>query len=207
MKQALIAGTFVIGGILLALAMLLFLQPIDFSGGTSSASDGTSAAPKVPKNTQQAVNEILESEEIEHFIYLDSCRKYVMKDLLEAADLFEKNKEELRPRALSTIQEAGRKLEKLLMELEEEGRAKDYTLVLEGNLSNEWAEEYERDNTWAYRMSYERALVVYKAWLKDKIDLRKHDIELVITGGGYYGLCPTKNLKAKRFSVQLIPKP
>lgn len=200
MKQALIAGTFVIGGVLLALAMLLFLQPIDFS-------DSETPERKAPEKRQGGLsNEILEPEKIEHFVYLDSCGKYVMEDFMAAADLFEKNKEELRPRALSTIQEAGKNLVECLEQLEEEGGADDYTLVLEGNLSNEWTDEFERNNTWAYRLSYERALIVYKAWLKDEIDLRKYGIELIITGSGYYGLCPTNTLKAKRFSVQLIPK-
>lgn len=200
MKQALIAGTVVIGGILVGLLMLLFLRPDDFSIEPNPAS-------RTIQNKQQAaVNEILEREEIEHFTYLDSCDKYIMEDFLEAAELFEKNKEELRPGARSTIHEVGKKLTDLLTKLEKDGRAEEFTLVLEGNLCNEWEEDYERNNTWAYRLSYERALVVYKTWLKEEIDLRKHAIELIISGGGYYGLRPTKDLKAKRFSVQLIPK-
>lgn len=199
MRQALIAGAFVIGGILLVMAMLLFLQPVDLI--TSDKPVRKTAT----TNTSGAANELLEPEEIEHFMYLDSCGKYVMADFVEAADLFEENKEDLRPRASTVIYEAGKKLTLVLKQLEDEGRLGDFTLVLEGNLTNEWTEDFERNNTWAYRLSYERALIVYKAWLKEEIDLRNYDIELVISGGGYYGLCPIKDEEAKRFSVQLIP--
>lgn len=199
MRQALIAGAFVIGGILLVMAMLLFLQPVEFPTNDKLVKKEATA------NTSGAADELLETEEIEHFMYLDSCGKYVMTDFVEAADLFEENKEDLRPRASTVIYEAGKKLTSVLKQLEDEGRLDDFTLVLEGNLTNEWTEDFERNNTWAYRLSYERALIVYKAWLKEEIDLRNYDIELVISGGGYYGLCPTKNREAKRFSVQLIP--
>lgn len=199
MRQALIAGVFVIGGILLVMAMLLFLQPVDFTKNNNLAK-GIAAG-----NTNGAANELLEPEKIEHFMYMDSCEKYVMEDFVKADDLFEKNKEDLKPRASTVIYEAGKKLTLLLKQLEEEGRLGDFTLVLEGNLANEWTEDFERNNTWAYRLSYERALIVYKAWLKEEIDLRNYDIELVISGGGYYGLCPIKDEEAKRFSVQLIP--
>lgn len=200
MKQALIAGAFVIGGILFVLALLLFLQPIGFSSNESASQK---ASPDEPNSSE---NDMLPRKKIEYFVYNDSCKKYVMEDFVNATDLFEKNKDELRPQALSIIRAAGKKLVRLLDRLEEERIAENYILVLEGNLNNEWAEEFERNNTWAYRLSYERALTVYKVWLESQIDLRKYSTELIITGGGYYGLCPTKNKKVKRFSVQLIPK-
>lgn len=205
MKQAFIAGTFVIGGLLLVLAILLFFQPIDWSASISDQGNRPPEDKKSAPSGRVGNTEMIEAEEIEHFIFLDSCGKYVMEDFMDT-DIFEKNKEDLRPGATAVIQQAGKKLTTVLEGLEEEARSKHYVLVLEGNLLNEWSEEFERNNTWAYRLSYERALVVYKAWLKEEIDLRKYGTELVITGGGYYGLCPTKDLQSRRFSVQLIPK-
>lgn len=204
MKQALIAGTFVIGSILLVLAVLLFFRPTDWP----AAENRDNQTQKGKFNSTRSVSgnsELIEPEEIEHFVYLDSCEKYVMKDFMDT-DIFEKNKQDLRQGALTTIREAGEKIANLLEDLENEGRSQRYILVLEGNLMNEWTDNFERNNTWAYRLSYERALVIYKEWLKEQIDLRRYRTELIITGGGYYGLCPTKDLKATRFSVQLIPK-
>jgi len=196
MKAAFIASILVIVGMILFIGILLFGNNNHIHGSKKDTSIAT----------------VLEEDEVtdpqlsfKEFEYLDSCRKYVLKDFLNI-DIFENNKADLKTGLTKQTIQAGKKLESVLIGLKEQKKEDHYILVLEGNLANEWAAEFDRNNTWAYRVSYDRALAVYKLWLQNDINIRKYNIETIITGSGYYGLCPIKNKSVKRFSVQLIPK-
>jgi len=194
MKAAFIASLILMVGIILFIGLLLFEK-----------TDLHFKNPKIDSSAMEISEENDSQISMSNFKYLDSCRKYLLKDFLKE-DIFEKNKTDLKANSVSGVIQAGKKLEAFLSQLEEKHRTDGYILVLEGNLVNEWAPEFDRNNTWSYRTSYDRALSVYKLWLKNDINIRKYAIETVITGGGYYGLCPIKNKDSKRFSVQLIPK-
>jgi len=196
MKAAFIASILVIVGMILFIGILLFGN----NNRLHSSKKNTSAAMVLEEDD-------LTDPEIsfDKFEYLDSCRKYLLKDFLDI-DIFENNKADLKTGLTKQTIQAGKKLESVLIALKEQKKEEKYILVLEGNLANEWAAEFDRNNTWAYRVSYDRAVAVYKLWLQNDVNIRKYNIETIITGSGYYGLCPIKNKSSKRFSVQLIPK-
>lgn len=196
MKTAFVASLIAIVGIILFIAILLFGNPIK----KYNLKTDTSISKEINKENERDAKPLLKD-----FQYLDSCNKYVLKDFLNQ-DIFENNKPDLKANTIAATIEAGKKLEKFLVQLEKEQKENEYTLILEGNLVNEWAPDFDRNNTWAYRTSYDRALAVYKLWLQNGINIRKYKIETIISGDGYYGLCPIKDKKSKRFSVQLIPR-
>jgi|GEM_PF-1808364 len=194
MRSALIATFIVTAGILLLMGILLFGRT------TASRSDTNEVAGEKRELQQGAVAELAGD-----FEYLENCAKYVMKDF-QTRDIFEKNKDVMPQNALSMAIGAGRKLEKHLKQLDESDQLAGYTLVLEGNLNNEWEPRFDRNNTWAYQLSFSRALAVYKLWLKNGINIRQYPVEIIFSGGGYYGLCPQKDAASRRFSVQLIQR-
>lgn len=190
MRSAFIATLIVTAGILLLIGFLL--------SGQVQSGDMDS-----PESLKDGGGKAKEAALTADFEYLKECRKYVMKDFL-ARDIFEKNKDKLQANAVPMVIATGHKLEKLLEEMAEADLLSEYALVLEGNLNNEWESRFDRNNTWAYQLSYNRALAVYKLWLKNGINIRKYPVETLVTGGGYYGLCPQKSPDSRRFSVQLI---
>lgn len=193
MRSAFIATFIVTAGILLLMAVLLARHSVSPGPASETTPKKAEAIPGGSKLNPD-------------FVYMEDCRKHVLKDF-QARDIFEKNKDKIIENAIPMVVAAGRKLETNLKKLDESDQLQDYVLVLEGNLNNEWEPRFDRNNTWAYQLSYNRALAVYKLWLKNNINLRQYPIETLFSGGGYYGLCPQKDADSRRFSVQLIQRP
>ncbi len=141
------------------------------------------------------------------FEYLPECRKYVMKELT-GVEIFEPGEtvirnEELKQKALS----AGRQLEQFLAGLMEDEQSISYLLVIEGNMANTWDRQYSSDNAYGYRTSYQRALALYELWQQNGIDFRRYNVEVMLCGSGFSGLCRADDEENnKRFSIQIIPK-
>ena len=140
------------------------------------------------------------------FYYLETCKKFVAKDLM-GEEIFEPEKTEILPAYISTTIRIGKKLESFLDELQNQNPDFSYLLVIEGNMANTWNQRYDKNSPYAYKASYERALAVYNLWLKNNIDFRKKNVEVLISGSGFHGLCrePVEE-NNKRFSIQIIPK-
>lgn len=58
-----------------------------------------------------------------------------------------------------------------------------------------------------YRLSYNRALALYRRWLSQGIDLRKFNTEVIIAWSGFSGINRDKKVEEnnKRFIIQIIP--
>lgn len=141
------------------------------------------------------------------FQYLPDCRKYLVKDLMgvEIFDPGETNikNEDLKSKAI----EAGRQLETFLAKLMEQDKEVSYLLVIEGNMANTWDRQYSQDNSYGYRTSYQRALALYELWSNNGINFRNYNVEVMICGSGFNGLCrDSTEENNKRFSIQIIPK-
>lgn len=140
------------------------------------------------------------------FYYLEDCKKFIAKDLM-GKEIFEPDKTNILPQFVNNTVQVGKKLEQFLLELERENPDFSYLLVLEGNMANTWDQRYSKNSEYGFKTSYERALAVYNLWLANNIDFRKSNIEVLISGSGFNGLCrePIEE-NNKRFSIQIIPK-
>lgn len=140
------------------------------------------------------------------FYYLEDCKKFIAKDLM-GKEIFEPDKTNILPKYKNTTIAVGKKLEKFLLDLEKENPDFSYLLVLEGNMANTWDQKYSKNSEYGFKTSYERALAVYNLWLANNIDFRKSNVEVLISGSGFNGLCrePVEE-NNKRFSIQIIPK-
>lgn len=140
------------------------------------------------------------------FYYLASCKKFVAKDLL-GQEIFKPDKTEILPKYINTTIAVGNKLEIFLKKLQHQNSDFSYLLIIEGNMANTWDRKYNKDSEYGYKKSYERALAVYNLWLENDIDFRKDNVEVLISGSGFNGLCREPDQKNnKRFSIQIIPK-
>jgi hypothetical protein len=140
------------------------------------------------------------------FFYLEKCKKFVARELM-GKEIFEPNKTKILDKYIQPTVQVGRKLESFLNQLEKENPTFSYLLIIEGNMANTYDRKYSQDSEYGYKVSYERALAVYNLWTVNNIDFRKSNVEVLISGSGFNGLCREKNqADNKRFSIQIIPK-
>ncbi|MAX71236.1 MAG: hypothetical protein CMC76_09075 [Flavobacteriaceae bacterium] len=140
------------------------------------------------------------------FFYLDDCEKYVAKELI-GIEIFEPDKTEILDVHRETVIQVGHKINKFLESLRAQNAKFSYLLVIEGNMANSWDRRFSLDSNYGYSKSYERALSVYNLWNKEGINFRGGNVEVLICGSGFNGLCRDSIEKNnKRFSIQIIPK-
>lgn len=140
------------------------------------------------------------------FYYLEGCKKFIAKDLM-GKEIFEPGKTEILTEYVDNTIAVGKHLETFLNKMERENKGFSYLLVIEGNMANTYDKRYSKDSGYGYKTSYERALAVYNLWLSSGIDFRKSNVEVLISGSGFNGLCrESKEENNKRFSIQIIPK-
>ena len=156
-------------------------------------------------------------EEDGDFIYLAECKKFVAKSL-RGEEIFEPGKTMILTKHIAATLGVGRKIQSFLNDLQDNNKEFSYLLVIEGNMANTYDGRYDENDLNGYKTSYERALAVYDLWQKNNINFRKSNVEVLISGSGYNGLCrenrSTGNYKStedveaynKRFSIQIIPK-
>lgn len=140
------------------------------------------------------------------FYYLPDCKKFIVKDLM-GIEIFSPNKVVIKKEYVQRTIAAGKKIDSFLGELSEQNKGFSYLLVIEGNMANDHKRPKPVDRPDFYLKSYERALAVYNLWLRNGINFRQHDVEVMICGSGLNGLCrdPVEE-NNKRFSIQIIPK-
>lgn len=140
------------------------------------------------------------------FYYLPACKKFVVREFM-GIEIFRPDQVRIRPEYVDRTIAAGRKIESFLGELSVQNKEFSYLLVLEGNMANDYKGSKSADRLDFYTKSYERALAVYNLWLKNGINFRQYNVEVLISGSGLSGLCrdPIEE-NNKRFSIQIIPK-
>lgn len=145
-------------------------------------------------------------EDDDDFIYLPSCKKYLVKDFL-GIEIFKPNKAQIKQDYVTKTIAIGKKIERFIIDLQVMHPGSSYIVLIEGNTANTFDKEYSKDAKYGYKKSYDRALAVYNLWKMHQISLRSGNIEVMLCGSGFNGLCrdPIEE-NNKRFSVQIIPK-
>jgi hypothetical protein len=139
-----------------------------------------------------------------NFVYLPECKKYVIKDLI-GVEIFNPNQTAVKPEYKAKAIKAGKIIQKLLLGLNKDKKHK-FLIVIEGNMANFFDKRIDKDYDLGYKLSYERALAVYKLWQENGVDLRQYRSEVLISGSGFNGQCrESKEEYNKRFSIQIIP--
>lgn len=140
------------------------------------------------------------------FYYLPKCKKYIVKDLM-GIEIFKPNETVIKKQYINSTIHAGNIIRDFLKKLNKDNPELSYLLVIEGNMANTFDQRISKDYNWGYTTSYKRALAVYNLWTKNNIDFRKYNVEVLLCGSGFNGLC-RDNVEEnnKRFSIQIIPK-
>jgi len=140
------------------------------------------------------------------FYYLPKCKKYIVKDLM-GIEIFKPNETVIKKQYINSTIDAGDIIRDFLKKLNKDNPELSYLLVIEGNMANTFDQKISSDNNWGYTTSYKRALAVYNLWTKNNIDFRKYNVEVLLCGSGFNGLCRDDvEENNKRFSIQIIPK-
>ena len=140
------------------------------------------------------------------FHYLPDCKKFVVKDLM-GIEIFKPNKFAIKKEYIEPTIKVGNIIKNFLIELNNQNPDLSYLLVIEGNMANYYDKRINKDQNFGYLTSYQRALSVYKLWLRNDINFRDYNVEVMLCGSGFNGLCrePVEE-NNKRFSIQIIPK-
>ena len=140
------------------------------------------------------------------FYYLPICKKFIVKDLM-GVEIFEPDQFVIKEEFVQKTLEVGEKIRGFLKTLKSQDPDLSYLLVIEGNMANTFDLKINRENNSGYITSYQRALAVYNLWVQNNINLREPNVEVMLCGSGFNGLC-RDNVEEnnKRFSIQLIPK-
>jgi hypothetical protein len=129
-----------------------------------------------------------------------------MRDLM-GVEIFNPTEVVIKQDFIQTTISAGIRIQSFLGKLQTQNPELSYLLVLEGNVANDWDQSFNKDSNWGYTISYQRALAVYNLWKANQIDFRKFNVEVMICGSGFNGLCRDEvEENNKRFSIQIIPK-
>lgn len=166
--------------------------------------------------TKEQLQEIVKIEqqfktlqEDKDFEFLPDCKKYIAKEL-SGIELFESNGSVIKKEYHPVVLKAGKKIKSFIDELNKNQKDFSYLLVIEGNTAN-WPENdpnhREKNDEFGFKLSYERALALYEFWESKGISYRKSNVEVIISGSGFNGICRDANEpNNKRFSIQIIPK-
>ncbi|MBA3986212.1 MAG: hypothetical protein H0X63_06500 [Flavobacteriales bacterium] len=141
------------------------------------------------------------------FVYDEKCQKFYIKQLM-GIEMFEPDEIIIKPQYRSVAISSGNKILEFIKTLYEQNNEFSYLLVIEGNVANTWDKKFSSDSRYGYETSYKRALSVYNLWIENNISFREYNVEVLITGSGFNGLCRDDEIEEnnKRFSVQIIPK-
>lgn len=140
------------------------------------------------------------------FYYLPDCKKFIVKDLM-GIEIFEPNEFAIKQEYIQKAIDAGIRIKDFLKLLNKQNPELSYLLVIEGNMANTFDQRINKDENYGYLISYQRALSVYKLWLRNNINFRDYNVEVMLCGSGFNGLCRDDvEDNNKRFSIQIIPK-
>lgn len=140
------------------------------------------------------------------FYYLPECKKFIVKELM-GIEIFEPNEFAIKQEYTQKAIDAGVRIKDFLKLLNKQNPELSYLLVIEGNMANTFDQRINKDENYGYLISYQRALSVYKLWLRNNINFREYNVEVMLCGSGFNGLCRDGvEENNKRFSIQIIPK-
>ena len=135
--------------------------------------------------------------------YDEENKIFYAKDFV-GIEIFKTNQDVIKPEYLPTVKRVGQDLKNILSNLN--NNKFSYQLVIEGSAARPWGRPYNIDSEEIYKLSYRRALALYREW-KD-LGLRNYNTEIIIAGSGFSGINRDDQIEEnnKRFVIQIIPK-
>lgn len=143
--------------------------------------------------------------------YIEEKKMFVAKDFI-GIEIFNPNNDVIKPEFIETVDRVGKSLQEIVKRLHEKNPNLNFQLVIEGNAAIPWKylkeHSYNADNLEMYKLSYRRALALYKRWRVKGLNFRNYNTEIIIAGSGFNGI--NRDMKVeennKRFIIQIIPK-
>lgn len=142
----------------------------------------------------------------------DSVKKMFYARDFQDKEIFVEHNSQIKPKYYSIVDSVGFDILHILQSLDQ-NQAFKYQMVIEGYAAIEYQNlicgNYNPDNVYPYRLSYDRALALYLYWKEEKnIDFRKYNTEVIIAGSGFNGINRDDKVEEnnKRFVIQIIPK-
>lgn len=127
-------------------------------------------------------------------------------------EIFVPNDDKIRSEYIETVDRVGKSLQQIVENLYRQNPQLSFQLVIEGNAAIKYEQlkqkTFNPDNEEMYRLSYRRALALYRRWKGIGLNFRDCNTEVLICGSGFNGI--NRDMKKednnKRFVIQIIPK-
>jgi outer membrane protein OmpA-like peptidoglycan-associated protein len=127
---------------------------------------------------------------------------------------FQSSQAVILPRYREQLYEAGKILKNTIKNIETDQSVR-YVVIIEGMAARYtlpdriWRNNDPAEMQFAYQLSYQRALALYRFWESRGITFDKNTFEVIIAGSGFQGAGRyngKEEPKNKRFLIQIIPK-
>lgn len=142
----------------------------------------------------------------------DPIKKIFFAKDFQEKEIFYPNDAKIKAEYMDIVDKVGLDIDAILKKLNSNKKF-SYQMVIEGNAAIKWDKlkngTYDPDNISMYYLSYNRALALYNRWrVKDHLDFRKYNTEVIIAGSGFNGSNRDSKVEEynKRFIIQIIPK-
>lgn len=140
-----------------------------------------------------------------YFRFNKACKRHE----LVHGGLFDFNSFVIKGNQKPMLIQVGRELASIINQVKVEDGVQ-YMLVIEGRAGRFEDEEMNsKYNTFAKRLSYERAKALYDLWIDNYIRFDEDLCQVIISGSGFEGSCRyarNEEIKNRSFVIQLIPK-
>ena len=143
--------------------------------------------------------------------YIEEKKMFVAKDFI-GIEIFNPNEDIIKPEYIQMVDNVGKSLQGVIDTLHKKNPNLNFQLLIEGNAAIPWQQlqnkTFNPDNIAMYKLSYNRALALYRRWRSKGINLRNYNTEIIIAGSGFNGNNRDTNIEEnnKRFIIQIIPK-
>ncbi len=146
----------------------------------------------------------------EYFLY-DSINK---RHELAIAVEFRSSDASIPARYHEDLYQAGKTLRNTITNIETDQEVR-YVVIIEGmaarytNPALQWRNQDPEENSFAYNLSYRRALSLFNFWESRGIHFDSGTFEVIIAGSGFHGAgrySGAQEPRNKRFLIQVIPK-
>lgn len=143
--------------------------------------------------------------------YIEEKKTFVAKDFI-GIEIFEPNDDKIKEQYRETVDKVGRSLQQIVENLHKQNPQLSYQLAIEGNAAIKFERlknhTFDPDNEEMYKLSYRRALSLYRRWRRNGLNFRKYNTEVLICGSGFNGINRDMKIEDnnKRFVIQIIPK-
>lgn len=197
--------------IMLVLFIVCIVKMHGVNAELAKERDEANASKEQLEKILQLDKQFEELSKLTALMYIEEKKTFVAKDFI-GIEIFVPNDDKIKAEYLETVDRVGQSLQQIVKNLYKQNPQLSFQLVIEGNAAIKFeklrSHAFDPDNEVMYKLSYRRALALYRRWKNNGLNFRNYNTEVLICGSGFNGINRDmrKEDNNKRFVIQIIPK-